>query len=411
MVKTLIFFLFLILSIDTNAQNFDVEIGPIYGDYTDSTRRFWLLVKPHAKEDILLDWITQLNADLYEYFDEYTDMTVKSVERSLMVMESYLIIKGVVNVKKTVAAAPNLSFLIGSCAFPYPFAFWNGKKREVIFETMTKHDKDFMLWMGDNVYYLWGEWKSKKKMHKKNLKMRFNPRLKGLLESCPQYAIWDDHDFADNNDRGSYLGKYESLEMFKNYWVNPYYGLDTASGVFCHFSQADADFFMLDVRFHSNDSSMLGIAQTKWLKEQLKASKANFKFIVSGTQILSDNPIGEDLGDYGQSKEDLLTFLEEEKIKGVIFLSGDRHYGELLKLERENNYPIYEMTSSPLTSLVNPAYTKANPIRLPNTLVADLNFGKIHLFGSGQKRRCRLEMFDKDGGLFWQHDIFLSELQ
>ena len=168
---------------------------------------------------------------------------------------------------------------------------------------------------------------------------------------------------------------------------------------------------MLDARFHASDSSMLGEGQTKWLKEKLEASTANFKFIVSGTQILCDNPGGEDLGDFANSKADLLGFLKEKNIKGVIFLSGDRHYGELLKLEREGAYPLYEMTSSPLTSLVNSGYTKINPLRLPETLVLDLNFGKVYLLGQGENRRCRLELRDRAGEFFWQQDIFLSEIQ
>ncbi|BDS09478.1 alkaline phosphatase D family protein [Aureispira anguillae] len=410
MIKKLVFFLLLIGNIQLSAQNFDVEIGPIYGHYTDSTSQFWMLVKPHSKENVLLDWVTQFNADLYEYFETYTEATVREVEQSLVVMESYVIVKGQLNLKKK-NDHQDISFLIGSCAFPYPFAFWSGKKKEVIFETMTKQDKDFMIWMGDNVYYLFGEWKSKQRMHKKNIKMRFKPKLKDFLESCPQYAVWDDHDFGDNNEGGDYTGKYESLELFKYYWSNPYYGTASTPGVFCHFGHSDADFFMLDSRFHASDSSMLGEEQMKWLQKKLRASKANFKFIISGTQVLPNNPSGEDLGDFGASREELLTFLSEEDIKGVIFLSGDRHYGELMKLERDNQYPLYEMTSSPLTSLVNPGYTKENPIRLPETLVLDLNFGKIHLLGKGKDRRCHLELFDRNGKLFWQHDIFLSELQ
>jgi alkaline phosphatase D len=408
----LLLLLLLGLNIQSVAQNFDVEIGPIYGHYTDSTRHFWMLVKPHAQNDLfVVDWVTEFNVDLYEYFEQFTEERIQKIERSSMLKDRYIMVSGILDIKQPKPAKTDISFLVGSCAFPYPFAFWGGKDKEVIFEAMAKQDKDFMLWMGDNVYYLFGEWKQKKKMHKKNLTMRFKPKLRTFLESCPQYATWDDHDFGGNNEDGSYGGKYQSLEIFKDYWVNPYYGTDSTLGVFCHFSHADADFFMLDARFHASDSSMLGKGQTKWLKEKLAASTANFKFIISGTQILCDNPGGEDLGDFANSRAKLLRFLKEQEIKGVIFLSGDRHYGELLKLERTDTYPLYEMTSSPLTSLVNPGYTKINPLRLPETLVLDLNFGKIHLLGKGENRRCRLELLDRTGELFWKQDILLSEIQ
>jgi alkaline phosphatase D len=241
--------------------------------------------------------------------------------------------------------------------------------------------------------------------------MRFNTHLDTFLKSCPQYATWDDHDFGGNNAGSQHPYKYESLDIFKQYWNNPYSGLDTVPGVFCHFSQKDADFFLLDARFYAEDSSMLGAAQNQWLREQLKKSKANFKFIVSGTQILADNPLGEDMGDYGVEREELLDFLEAENITGVIFLSGDRHYGELMKMERETDYPLYEMTSSPLTSWVNPGYTKKNPLRQSSTLALTENFGKIELLGEGKERFCRLNLFDKTGALLWSRDVFLSELQ
>ncbi len=348
------------------AQDFEVLAGPIYGHYTDSSRHFWMAVAPHQEQLPYAEWISSLNADLYAYFTAYEGAEVQRVTRSNLVLNRYVLVQGTVDYKPS-RNDNNLTFLLGSCAFPYPFMFWRAGDRELIFDKMTAHDKDFMIWMGDNVYYLNGEWRTRQRMHQKNLRMRFNTRLDKFLKSCP--------------------------------------------GVFCHFSQQDADFFLLDARFHARDSSMLGASQTQWLFQQLKASTANFKFIVSGTQILPDNPMGEDMGDFGDDREGLLRFLSEENITGVIFLSGDRHYGELMRLDREGDYPLYEMTSSPLTSLVNPGYTRNNPLRQPETLAIVANFGKVELLGTGKKRFCRLALFDKQGQLLWQEDVLLKDLQ
>lgn len=393
----------------SQAQNFEILAGPIYGHYTDSTRNFWMAVAPHQQQVPHAEWISMLNADLYEYFNVHKNMRVQKVTRSKLVLERYVLIQGVV--EQEVKPKTDLTFLLGSCAFPYPFMFWKARDRELIFDVMAEQEKDFMIWMGDNVYYLNGEWRKKQRMHQKNLRMRFNTRLDNFLKSCPQYAIWDDHDFGGNNSRSQHKYKYESLEIFKQYWNNPYAGLDTVPGVFCHFSQQDADFFLLDARFHAKDSSMLGYDQTQWLFQELKASTASFKFIVSGTQVLPNNPSGEDMGDFGNDREKLLQFLAEEKITGVIFLSGDRHYGELMRLERTENYPLYEMTSSPLTSFVNPGYTRNNPLREPETLAVEANFGKVELLGEGAKRFCRLTLFNKQGQVLWSEDIALSDLQ
>lgn len=393
------------------AQDFDVVSGPIYGHYTDTTCQFWIAIAPKASPLPFAEWLSTLNADLYSYFRTEYQQPIIDIEQSNFVLEHYVLVKGTIAFQKPPRTDDNLTFLVGSCAFPYPFAFWGDAGRSEIFTTMTEHDKDFMIWMGDNVYYLNGEWRSKRRMHKKTLAMRIGPRLHTFLKSCPQYAIWDDHDYGPNNGKSNARYKYQSLDVFKQYWPNPYAGQDTVPGIFCHFRQGDAEFFLLDVRFHANDTTMLGREQLAWLKKGLQQSTANFKFIVSGTQLLADNPTGEDWNDFGNESTDFWDFLTKERISGVVLLSGDRHYGELMKHERTGSYPIYELTSSPLTSFVNPAYTKNNPLRQAATLAVESNFGKVELLGTGEGRLCRLSLFNRTGDLLWHKDVPLSALQ
>ena len=411
MTKSLFFFFLFVLNISLKAQNIEVVAGPVYGHYTDSTSNFWMLVKPDLNTSLNGGWTSKFNVDLQQFFIQKTGFSINRINYTKIVEDIFVMVKGVLDVKKPKAKTKDICFLFGSCVFPYPILWLTGKKKELIFNSMAKHEKDFMIWLGDNVYYLLGEWKSAEKMHKKNLKTRLKPKLNSFMKSCPQYAMWDDHDFGSNNDDGSNVSKYESLDIFKQYWVNPYYGLDTVEGTFTHFSHSDADFFMLDTRFYANESGLLGEAQFECLKARLLESKANFKFILSGMQILTDNPSEEDMGDFGTTKEDLLEFLKLNKISGVILISGDRHYGELVKLERKGTYPLFEITSSPLTAIVNPNYTRKNILRVENTLIRKQNFGKIHLLGEDVNRKCRLELYDRDGKSFWQYDVFLSELQ
>ena len=66
----------------------------------------------------------------------------------------------------------------------------------------------------------------------------------------------------------------------------------------------------------------------------------------------------------------------------MIFLSGDRHFGELLKIERAGAYPLYEFTSSPLTSqpVARPdAAERENPDVVPGTLHGRRQFGLIRV--------------------------------
>ncbi len=389
----------------------EIVSGPMYGHFTDSTQHFWLAAAADAYKTPYQNWLPNFNEEVYAYFTEQTDYEVKEILQSTLANKKYILISGVLRKKKNNSLGRDISFLVGSCAMkvPMPPLFFN-KKRERIFETMTRHDKDFMVWLGDNVYYWSGQWKTKKKMHKKNMEARLNPRIINFLTSCPQYAIWDDHDYGPNNSGANYSGKYNSLDIFESYWANPSYGTDSVAGVFNHFSHGDADFFMVDGRFHAEDGKTLwGDAQTQWLEEKLKASTANFKFILTGTQIISDG-LGEDMGDYADSRDSFYTFLEREKISGVIIISGDRHYGELMKLNRKNSYPIYEMTTSPLTSFINPAYARVSAVR-QDKVILQPNFGKVHLFGNENNRKCRLELYDALGNKLWIVDIPLSELK
>jgi alkaline phosphatase D len=304
----------------------------------------------------------------------------------------------------------DFTFQIGSCTAPFKGWFYPVRPYNRIFDAMTEQPADFMIWMGDNVYYLLGEWNDYNKMVKKNLDYRTNKKISRFLNSRPQYATWDDHDFGPNNSVGGFENKHESYDIFKKFWANGSYGLDSVAGIFKHFSYADADFFILDSRYNREDSvQMFGKSQMNWLKAGLKKSTANFKFIISGTQVLPLNR-GEHFENYPEEKAGFMAFLKKEKIEGVIFLSGDTHYAELTKIPRKDTYPLYEMTSSALTSAYFPGGKSDNLYRVPNTFWHKRNFGKIKIEGTTGNRICYLELYNNRGEMIWRHGIEASEL-
>lgn len=68
----------------------------------------------------------------------------------------------------------DFSFLLGSCAFIGTGAekLWEINPPTEIFTAMKAEERDFMLWMGDNVYYIWPEYLSTKGMVRKQTKIR-----------------------------------------------------------------------------------------------------------------------------------------------------------------------------------------------------------------------------------------------
>ena len=96
----------------------------------------------------------------------------------------------------------------------------------------------------------------------------------------------------------------------------------------------------------------------------------------------------------------------------MLFLSGDTHFSALTKLERENNYPLYELSCSPLTAGPRPkAYSSISMPPLPDTFVGERNFCQLDFSGPATARQLSISVFDANGKQQWQREIAAGELQ
>ncbi|PJF33216.1 MAG: phosphodiesterase, partial [Phototrophicales bacterium] len=114
---------------------------------------------------------------------------------------------------------------------------------------------------------------------------------------------------------------------------------------------------------------MIGEAQLQWLIDALKNSRAPFKFVVFGGQVVNDFRYFENYATFAEERERLFTLLEQERIEGVIFLSGDRHHTILSKMDRPASYPLYDLTSSALTAGTHTPRDDENNLRVKGTEV------------------------------------------
>ncbi|HEX2899526.1 MAG TPA: alkaline phosphatase D family protein, partial [Bacteroidia bacterium] len=180
----------------------------------------------------------------------------------------------------------------------------------------------------------------------------------------------------------------------------------------------DASFFMLDDRWFKNSENhqqVLGAEQMAWLKEKLLASKAPFKFIALGSQVVSEANQRETWSKFAERQE-LLDFIKARQITGVIFLTGDRHFTELCKLEQPGLYPLYDFTNSPLTSpLRKRVNRKKDPecthaLRVPGTKFVAHNFGTVSISGNEGARECKFQTWDAYGKLAWEFTIRQADL-
>ena len=156
---------------------------------------------------------------------------------------------------------------------------------------------------------------------------------------------------------------------------------------------------------------MLGDEQLHWLLDGLRRSTATFKFVVNGSQMINPVVNYEGFGDYPEEQSRLLGAVAAEGLDGVVFLSGDRHQGELLRVEREGAAPWYELTSSPLTGSVPAADLDGDhPARVPGTHVLQRNFGRVAVSGPAGARVLELSLHDVEGEALWVNHVEAAEL-
>ena len=209
---------------------------------------------------------------------------------------------------------------------------------------------DVVLMLGDNHYANTNDPAKQRAFY---ADQRQQAGWKQLTATTPTYAIWDDHDFGPDNSDGTMKGKQLSLKTFTEHWANPAYGEPDNPGTYFMFMRANVDFFMLDVRYYRDPNkatnlahkTMLGGAQLAWLKRELAASKAPVKVIASGSEFQSHGT-EDSWKSFKEERDDLFKFIAEQNIKGVLLISGDRHYTGAYQVQGK----WIEVTSGPIGS-------------------------------------------------------------
>ena len=321
---------------------------------------------------------------------------------------------------------PNVHIAMGSCLYindpvddrpgePY------GQSPDIL-TSIAEKNPDIMLWMGDNVYYREPDFYTPAQMDLRYRDARDTPEMQKLLATAVNIAAWDDHDYGPNNADRSYRMREEALDIFRRYWANPGYGIEGTKGIFTRYKYSDLEFFIMDDRYHrapneleDPDKDFFGERQLQWLMDGLAGSNATFKLVVVGNQATNRMNRHEALVHFEREYEKLMKFLDSHEISGVVFLSGDRHFSELLKTEREDRYPIYEFTSSPLSAgtfdRIDETDEFHNPQRIDGTLVNTQNFGMVRVDGKRGERRLTLQTYDASGKKLWEYVIKQEELE
>lgn len=267
---------------------------------------------------------------------------------------------------------------------------------------------DLWVWLGDNIY---GDTHNMDTLANKYNRQLQHPGYQALLKTTPVTGTWDDHDFGHNDATASYSQKAQSQQLFLDFMGAPADApVRKQQGIYRTYTLGEGNqkvkIFLLDTRYHLDPfrrlfglylpnygGDVLGEAQWKWLEEELSDSDAQINVIASSMQILPTGYSYTSWTAFPNARKRLLRLLETTRPANPILLSGDRHVGELAKIELQGyEQPVYEITSSGMTHHRKPS-KGGNRYRVGEQIGA-LNFGVMQIAWGDTKTEVSLQIRD-----------------
>ncbi|NBU25390.1 MAG: alkaline phosphatase family protein [Gammaproteobacteria bacterium] len=306
--------------------------------------------------------------------------------------------------------SPDLSRLpqriaFGSCA--------DQAKPQPIWEAVLAAEPDLFIFLGDNIY---GDTRDPAVLEAKYAQLAAQPGFRRLRDRVPVLAVWDDHDYGENDAGGDYPMKEASRRIFCDFWgVAADSPRRSRDGIYdaVEFAAGGRRLQLLlpDLRFNRTPlrkldlggkpykewtkeleaagrevpgpyerepdarATMLGETQWRWLETQL-ARPADLRILASSLQVVADFPGWEAWINYAEDHQRLLQAIRRARADGLFCISGDTHYAEVSCLRTNAPYPLWDITSSGLTEVW--------PVRPPNArrsgdILREQNFGLLQL--------------------------------
>jgi alkaline phosphatase D len=98
----------------------------------------------------------------------------------------------------------------GSCA--------DQDKPQPVWDPVLARQNDLFIFLGDNIY---ADTRDMELMRRKYAMLAAQPGFARLRETTPLVAMWDDHDFGENDAGGDFPMKDESRRIFLDFWQEP----------------------------------------------------------------------------------------------------------------------------------------------------------------------------------------------
>ncbi len=324
----------------------------------------------------------------------------------------------------------------GSCA--------EASRPQPVWDAINERRFDLFVFLGDNIY---GDTRDMAVLRAKYAELAAQPGFARLRAETPVLAVWDDHDFGEDDAGGDYPQKEESRRIFLDFWDVPagsprrqrdgVYGsyvfgppgrrvqvllpdlrYNRTALVPLDLGGADYEAWAnqrlaagLEVpgpyaRNPDHRATMLGERQWQWLERQLQVP-AELRLVGSSVQVLADFTGWESWAVFARDRERLFDLIRRSNASGVVFLSGDVHYAELSKQDLNVPYTLWDLTSSGLTEEWKVPTPNANRA---SEVVTDANFGFIEIDWLERQTRLTLGIADSTGRTRMSWELPLASL-
>lgn len=322
------------------------------------------------------------------------------------------------------ACLPGL-VMVGSCG--------HQDKPQPVLERVIERRADLFVYLGDNIY---GDTTDMTVLRSKYETLGAKPEFRKLRREVPVLAIWDDHDYGANDAGAEYPRKAESREIFLDFWRVPadsprrgrpgIYG----SHVFTD-GRRRLQLILLDTRsFRSplarigrdqrdagwkNDyrpdpdpaRTLLGAEQWAWLEARLR-EPADARIIATSIQFGHEYNGFESWTNLPSERQRMLDLIVASRAEGVMFVSGDVHWGELSRREEPGLYPLYDLTASGITEEWKNVEPNRHRVGAP---VRQNHVGGIAFNWDAQDVPIRFVIVDVAGRTVLEHAIRLTDLR
>lgn len=259
-------------------------------------------------------------------------------------------------------------------------------------------------------------------LHRSDYLLRdLSPAWRSLAATLPIYAAWDDHDYFDNDLSGVpkrfTMDDVRALrDIWKQNWNNPAVDEDR-EGIHFRTRLGPVDLIMMDTRSlrkteRNSTNAFLGDEQMAWLKRELLKCEGPFVMITGGTMWSDYISNGKDSwGVFDQAgREELFSFIEENKIPGVLLISSDRHGARGFRIPRPSGYHFHEFEIGTLGGMTGPGAMAPNASTQLFGRTSIKAFGEFRFDTRGDEPRVTFRLVDETGHVLEEFAFLQSEL-